>query len=215
MNKQELLKYIASTAYDVGFGAKKHFATFDFIEKGPGWLGFLSLVGGIYGLFVPFMSVTHVSAAFVVFGVVSLYIGMYGSEKQRYEDAGKALTEMFHTLHVLYGTVKSLPDTADVSVKVLEAQTIRTNALAKGLSKQMLLADWYAHYKFFWQAQIGWIEEQRPFNFFRDKVPLSAYLTLGVTAVAAVTMLMRGAQISDDTAATKPVEPAASAGAPK
>lgn len=75
MNKQELLKYIAIAGYDVGFGAKKHFATFDIIEKGPGWLGFVSLVGGIYGLFVPFWSLTHVSAVFVIFGVVSLYIG--------------------------------------------------------------------------------------------------------------------------------------------
>jgi SMODS and SLOG-associating 2TM effector domain 6 len=175
MNKQELLKYIAIAGYDVGFGAKKHFSTFDIIEKGPGWLGFFSLVGGIYGLFVPFWSLTHVSAVFVVFGVISLYIGMYGVEKHRYEDSGKKLTQGFQDLHALYRIVKSMPDGANMSVHVQEAQTIRADALACCISKQIFLSDWYAHFKFFWQMQIDWIDEVRPFRFFRDKIPLSAY----------------------------------------
>lgn len=175
MDKQELLKYIAIAGYDVGFGAKKHFATFDIIEKGPGWLGFVSLVGGIYGLFVPFWSLTHVSAVFVIFGVVSLYIGMYGAEKQRYEDCGKKLTQGFHDLHALYRTVKSMPDGSDMSVQVQQAQRIRADVLAYSISKQIFLSDWYAHFKFFWQAQIDWIDEARPLHFFRDKIPFSAY----------------------------------------
>lgn len=184
MNKHELLKYIAIAGYDVGFGAKKHFATFDIIEKGPGWLGFVSMVGGIYGLFVPFLSLTHVSAIFVVFGVISLYIGMYGAEKQRYEDCGKKLTQGFHALHALYRSVKSMPDSADVSVQLQEAQKIQADVLTCSISKQIFLSDWYAHFKFFWQAQIDWIDEARPFRFWRDKIPLSAYL-VSILIVAA------------------------------
>jgi hypothetical protein len=41
------------------------------------------------------------------------------------------------------------------------------------LDKQILFSDWYAHYKFFWQHQIGWIEEQKQFRLWRDKIPLS------------------------------------------
>lgn len=184
MNKQELLQYIAIAGYDVGFGAKKHFATFDIIEKGPGWLGLVSLVGGIYSLFVPFWSLTHVSAIFVIFGVISLYIGMYGAEKQRYEDCGKKLTQGFHDLHALYRRVKSMPDSADVSPQLLEAQKIRSEALAFCISKQIFLSDWYAHFKFFWQAQIDWIDEVRPFRLFRDKIPLSAYVACILLVVA-------------------------------
>lgn len=186
MNKQELLKYIAIAGYDVGFGAKKHFATFDIIEKGPGWLGFVSLVGGIYGLFVPFWSLTHVSAVFVIFGVVSLYIGMYGAEKQGYEECGKKLTQGFHDLHALYRTVKSMSEDADMSAQVQQAQKIRADMLACCISKQIFLSDWYAHFKFFWQAQIDWIDEARPFSFFRDKIPLSAYLVAGLLVVAGI-----------------------------
>lgn len=183
MNKKELLLLIAVAGYDVGFGAKKHFATYDIIEKAPGWIGFISLVGGIYSLFVSSMTNAHVSAAFVVFGVIALYVGMYGAEKQRYEEAGKALTAAFHKLHALYRTAKSLPESSDFAPYFRQVDEIRGDVLAKCVSKQIFLSDWYAHYKFFWQMQIDWIDEVRSFRLFRDKIPLSAYVVTGFAVV--------------------------------
>lgn len=185
MTKQELLKYIAVAGYDVGFGAKKHFASYDIIEKGPGWLGFISLVGGIYSLFVPFWATTHVAAIFVIFGVVSLYIGFYGADKARYEEAGKELTQRFHDLQVVYRDVKSMPDGADLSAALTQVQDIRSQVLAKSVSKQVFLSDWYAHYKFFWIAQVDWIHEIRPFSFWRDKIPLTGYIAIIALVAAA------------------------------
>lgn len=184
MNQDQLLKLIACAGYDIGFGAKKHFATFDIIEKGPGWLGFISLVGGIYGLFVQWLTTQHAAAVFVVFGVISLYIGSYGSEKAKYEEVGRALTKAFHDLHTLYRTVESQPASANTAPFVSQLEAIRASVLTIGISKQIFLSDWYAHYKFFWQAQVDWIAEKRPFSFFRDKVPLSAHVVL-VVAIAA------------------------------
>ncbi len=185
MLREQLLKLIAVAGYDVGFGAKTHFATFDIVEKAPGWLGFVSLVGGVYSLFVPFWSTPQVAAAFVVFGVISLYIGLYGTEKNRYEDAGKRLTQAFHTLHVLYRRVEALPVGADASMHIPELEQIRRETNLLGLSKQIFLSDWYAHYKFFWQMQIDWINESRPFGLFRDKIPLSAYVAVVLAACLA------------------------------
>ena len=48
MKRDDLLKCIADTGYNVGFGAKKHFATYDLVEKSPGWISFLSIAFGIY-----------------------------------------------------------------------------------------------------------------------------------------------------------------------
>lgn len=192
LTKQELLRYVAEAGYDVGFGAKKHFASYDIIEKGPGWLGFISLVGGIYGLFVPLWASTHVAAIFVIFGVVSLYIGFYGSDKTRYEEAGKELTQGFHELQVVYRTVKSMPDGADFSGLLKQVQEIRSRVLSKSLSKQVFLSDWYAHYKFFWIAQIDWIHEARPFKFWRDKIPLTVYVALFCVICAASWYLVSG-----------------------
>lgn len=206
MNKAQLLKLIASAGYDIGFGAKKHFATFDVIEKGPGWLGFVSLVGGVYSLFVPMLTTQHAAAAFVVFGVIALYIGLYGSEKAKYEEAGRLLTQAFHELHTLYRKVESQTETADVSPFVQELQAIRTRVIAVGISKQIFLSDWYAHYKFFWQSQVDWIEEQRPFRLFRDKIPLSAYLVL-CFAVAGALLAVYGGGQADEATEPLPLSP--------
>lgn len=184
MQKEQLLKLVATAGYDVGFGAKTHFATLDIIEKAPGWLAFASLAGGVYSLFVPFWATQHPAAVFVLFGIVSLYIGYYTAEKARYEQVGKQLTQYFHELHVLFRKVESLAPGADASAYLPEFERIRADANAVGLSKQIFMSDWYAHYKFFWQTQIDWIDSARPFDFFRDKIPLSAYLALVALIVA-------------------------------
>jgi hypothetical protein len=46
MDKNNLQKQIAETAYNVGFGAKKPFASYDIIDKMPGVISFLSLATG-------------------------------------------------------------------------------------------------------------------------------------------------------------------------
>lgn len=186
MHREQLLNLIAVAGYDIGFGAKTHFATFDIVEKAPGWLGFVSLVGGIYSLFVPFWTTQHVAAAFVIFGVISLYIGLYGTEKSKYEDVGKKLTLAFHSLHILYRKVEALPAGADATSYIVELEKLRNEANSIGLSKQIFLSDWYAHYKFFWQMQVDWIHESRPFRVFRDKIPLSAYVAIVMGLVLAI-----------------------------
>lgn len=204
MTKQELLKYIAVAGYDVGFGAKKHFASYDIIEKGPGWLGLISLTGGIYSLFVPFWATAHVAAVFVIFGIVSLYIGFYGSEKSRYEESGKELTRGFHALHVFYREVKSMPDGADFGPVLKQVQDLHNDMLKKSLSRQVFLSDWYAHYKFFWIAQVDWIHEVRPFSFWRDKIPLTAYFAL-IALVVGFASFIYGWSAPDARLVTKPV----------
>lgn len=141
-------------------------------------MGFFSLVGGIYSLFVPLLATTHVAAIFVIFGVSSLYIGFYGSDKARYEQVGKELTQGFLDLQVIYRTIKSLPEDADFSGELQKVLEIRSRMLSISMSKQIFLSDWYAHYKFFWIAQIDWVQESRPFNLWRDKIPLTAYLVI-------------------------------------
>ena len=47
MDKSNFLNTIAQKGYDIGFGAKKNFASFDIINKLPTWIGFISLAIGI------------------------------------------------------------------------------------------------------------------------------------------------------------------------
>lgn len=57
MNQSELLKQIAESGYNVGYGAKKHFATAEFVDKIPGWISLISLAIGVLALVFPALSV--------------------------------------------------------------------------------------------------------------------------------------------------------------
>lgn len=187
MKKEDMLRLIAEKAYDVGFGAKKHFASYDIVEKGPGLIGFLSFSTGISALVCEVMALKSISAILLIFGVAGMYISMKNSQKQNYIEAGKKLTELFHQLKSLYFRVKS-DENFDSSKYEDELKEIDARFYATGMSDQLLLSDWYAHYKFFWQMQIDWIDEERKFRFFRDKLPLSfmASVVLSILVIAII-----------------------------
>lgn len=175
---------IAESGYNLGYGAKKHFATFDLIEKMPGWLSLIAFIVGIYALFIPVLATNQFSAAMILFGIASLYITAYNSEKQKYEDGGKNLTGCYNKLRSMYYEVQSLPDSTDFSSYVKAHDDLYGSAFAHTVSKQIFLSDWYAHYKFFWQQEIQWIDEQKNFTLFKDKLPLTLTLTLVAVLVS-------------------------------
>lgn len=84
MKKNDLLSSIAEKGYDVGFGAKKHFSTYDIIEKAPGMISFFSLAFGIFALAVKGLSTEITSAIFIILGIVGIYISFYDDKKKDY-----------------------------------------------------------------------------------------------------------------------------------
>jgi len=173
MKKEYLLTQIVDAAYDVGFGAKKHFATFDIVEKAPGWIGLISMGVGVFALFVDILATQHISAILIIIGICGLIINSYSEVKQNYERTGVFLTQLFNELKTLYFHVKS-SDKSDFLEEEKQLSEIKSRFFSSCISKQILFSDWFAHYKFFWQQQIDWINEQKNFKFWRDKVPLSA-----------------------------------------
>jgi len=183
-NQQELLRQIAETGYNVGYGAKKHFATAEFVDKLPGWASLVSIAIGIFGLIFPALSDKVPSAVLILIGVATVYLGYY--DKVAYLKAGEQLTASFQSLSSLYRDVKSMPANSDFSAQCAEYARIRSEANSYGISRQIFLSDTAAHYKFFWQQQIGWIEEQITFTFWRDKVPLTTTITLAFVILGAI-----------------------------
>lgn len=110
MKKEDLLKQIADVAYNVGFGAKKHFATYDIVEKAPGLISFSSMAVGIFGLVIDILSAKSLSAAFLVLGIAGFYIERYNEDKDKYAEKGSDLTQLFNELKTLYYKVKSSSD---------------------------------------------------------------------------------------------------------
>ncbi|BAU65697.1 hypothetical protein STA3757_30860 [Stanieria sp. NIES-3757] len=185
MDKDSLLKDIAETGYNVGFGGRKHFATYDIVDKTPGLISFLSMAFGTYALVFDGLSTKFLSASFIVLGIIGLYISFYDSKKSDYEKAGVALTRLFNELRQLYRSTKSANNDALPDLKK-KLNDIESRYYEISISKQILFSDWYAHYKFFWQVQIDWIDEQKKFNFFRDKVPLTFSLTIMLIVFALI-----------------------------
>jgi hypothetical protein len=179
MNREGLLRSIAETAYNVGFGAKKNFATHDIVQKVPGLISFASIVVGVYALIYEPLNSKWIAATLVVLGIVGLYITQYDSRKEAYSREGERLTKLFYRLRDLYREVEAKADGDDLSTQRAGLASIQQDFFSAGETKQILLSDWYAHYKFFWQHQIEWIDEQKHFRFWRDKVPLSFTLTMG------------------------------------
>lgn len=170
MNRSDLLKTIAEKAYDIGFGAKKHMATYDIVVKVPGAIRLFSITIGIYSLAFDSISNKFLSASLVVLGVISLYISFYDSQKDKYESVGVKLIQLFNDLKKLYFQAKEAEE-GDFSRILESVKEVENQYYAISISKQILFSDWYTHYKFFWQYQIDWLDEQKQFKFFRDKIP--------------------------------------------
>lgn len=186
MTKSELLTSIVEAGYNVGFGAKKHFATYDIVDKTPGFISFVSMAFGIYALAFDTLSTKFLSASFIVLGVIGLYITLYDHKKNQYEELGVKLTQIYNALAALYRNVKNA-DEGSIDNLEQELKLLQDEYHASCQSKQIMFSDWYAHYKFFWQHQIDWLEEQKKFSLFRDKIPLTFSLSfIGVLVTLSV-----------------------------
>ena len=185
MTKPDLLKHIADTAYNVGFGAKKHFATYDMTAKIPGFIGFVSTGVGVFGLVFDVLNTKTLSATFIVLGIMGICITLYDHKKEKYVDAGTKLTDLFNRLKALYFNVKGTQKT-DLLEFEQELLAIENEHSKAGITDQMLFSGWLAHYKFFWEHQIDWVDEQKHFTLFRDKLPLSFTICAALAFVIAV-----------------------------
>lgn len=188
MNRTGLLRSIAETGYNVGFGAKKNFATHDIVQKVPGGLGLVSLLVGLYALVWEPLNAKWIAATMVAFGIVTLIIAQYDHNKVAYSEEGERLTALFYRLRDLYRDVQATAEGADLAAYRARLDALQAEVFGSNQSKQIFFSDWYAHYKFFWQHQIEWIDEQKEFTFWRDKVPLSFSFTLAVSVLALVAL---------------------------
>jgi hypothetical protein len=176
MEKNDLLKHIAETGYNVGYTAKLHFASFDMIEKLPGVISFISMAFGIYALAYAELSTKLTSSTLLVLGIIGMYISLNNKDKPNYETKGIALTGLFNELKHLATKVNDDPiNNTDISNSLRDVES-RFNQNC--MSSHVLFASWLAHYKFFWEQQIGWIEQHKTFSFWRDRIPLSLWFLL-------------------------------------
>lgn len=180
MDKDRLLKTIAEKGYDVAFGVKKTFATYDIVGKGPGWVGLISSAVGIFALIYDPLSAKVPSAILLIAGIASLYLSFYRAEE--YEKAANKLLSQYNRLKSLYRSVQS---GQELTAAKIEFDSIDVEYYSTTISRQVFLSGWYAHYKLFAETQIDWMDEQLHFTW-KDKCPLSAWITIAVMVIAIV-----------------------------
>lgn len=181
MERDNLLKHIAETGYNVGYTAKLHFASYEMIDKIPGFISIISMAFGIYALAYAGLSTKFISSTLLVLGIVGLYVSLRNGDKADYETKGVALTNLFNDLKHLINEVKTATgDLTDFSDRL---RAIEGEYNSNCSSQHIMFATWFAHYKFFWEQQTGWIQEYRKFRFIRDMIPLTLWLTLVAISV--------------------------------
>lgn len=186
MKKEIFLKSLAEHGYNVMFGAKKHFATYDIVEKVPSGIALITLLIGIWQLYAPSFDYSkEVSLVIILVSVVALQINLYNSNKDDYMTAGIKLTEIHNELKDLYYWVKSSTESEVNNEQQEKLQKLLNDYYAISITKQITFSDWYAHYKFFYQAQHEWIDEQKSFTW-KDKFPMSFRIW---TAIVIITIL--------------------------
>src|SRR5690625_3233108 len=192
LDKDSLLKSIAIKGYDVGFGAKKHFATFDLVCKVPNVIALGTLITGIIqlGFALPIFTNKVLSLFLIFVGIIAIFINQYGNRKNEFLVLGVKINKLYQELRNLYF---KLQGTDSVNKEKIEELEQVYNGLIHqfhdiGITQQIIFSDWYAHYKLFVQLEIEWIEEQKVFTF-KDKVPMSFRLTMYISIIAILVII--------------------------
>lgn len=171
MDKTQLKQYIAKIAYNIGFGAKKNFASYDIIKNANEYISMISMAIGVLALVFEAFNEKTISALLLIAGIIGLYISKFESMLESYDKAGTTNTKQFNELNVLYHKVDEIDtDTNDILSQV---KGIENDFYSKTISKQVYFSSWYAHYKFFYQFQCEWIVKELKLTFWKDKVPNS------------------------------------------
>jgi len=184
MSSQVLKKHIAETAYNVGYSAKLHFASFEMFEKLPGIISFISLAFGVYALGYIELSNRFTSTTLIVLGIIGVYISLKNNNDEDYENKGIILTDLFNELKHLMSEAKK--DDSDIGMLSNTLKDIESRYNQNCASNHIMFASWLAHYKFFWEQQISWIEEYRNFSFWRDKIPLTLWFSIILVIIVIV-----------------------------
>lgn len=177
LNKTNLLKNIAQCGYDIGFGGKKHFITYDLLRITPRLISVLTMILGVFQLLswykvnVNSGSQDAIAAALIAIGLIALVVDLMSDNKEEYNVVGKQLIMYFNELRRMHLTVISKDESDDFTVQITRLEEIVDEASKISISKQAICTHWLTHFGFFYVMQSKWVVDELKLNW-RDKYPL-------------------------------------------
>lgn len=190
MKRDDLLKMIAEKGYDVGFGAKRNFSTFDIVTRAPIYISFVSIAIGIIELAGPILGGKAISIILLIAGLMSLVISLFDEDIKKYDKEGIRETILWDRYKNLYQEVKDLDVNIDINEYSRKLESLNAEFYSQTITKQMWLSNWFAHYKFFNEMNIDWLDEQLHFKFWKDKIPGTAKWTIYITVLILIIVLI-------------------------
>lgn len=176
MDKTALLKNIASTAYNIGFGGKKHLKTYDIYSKFPRFLSIFTIIIGVFQLLNVYkenFNVTAqdiISATLITIGIISLVLDFNGEKKDLYNETGKKLLSLFNELRIMYHTIQNSSDQTQLNLSHKRLQEIEIEASSISISSQALCTNLLTHHGFFAELQSDWVSKELGLTW-KDKFP--------------------------------------------
>ena len=176
MTKDTLLKSIAETGYNVGFGAKRHFVTYDTYRIVPKLFSIITLIIGVFQLTNIYKTnVTDNLAEWCSFlligvGLIALVVDLRSKSLEDYNMVGKELQGLYNRLRLLYNQVKGNQEDRDFSAEIEVLNNIEMRFREISISEQATATHILTNLRFFTETQIDWLDEQLHFSI-RDKFP--------------------------------------------
>lgn len=183
-----MLHYIALTAYNVGFGGKKHFVTYDVLRIVPKAVSLLTMIIGVFQLLDQYKTVSTdnqqlISVILLSIGLIAFVVDLSSDPKEEYNVAGKKLLVLFNELRRIYLEVDSLSDSSDFSTYIARIDAITQEVSHISISKQVVMGNWLTHIGFFYVMQSKWVSKELGHTW-RDKLPILHFETLIYVSVA-------------------------------
>lgn len=197
-SKASLLRSVAESGYNVGFGAKRHFKTYDMLRFAPKLISWMIIFIGIMQLSSYYKDFAKndpnaselTTIILIIIGIIGLIIDHCSFDKEQYNQAGIKLIRLFNELRIMYNQIKGMDENSDFSTQLDRLNQIIDEASKIGISEQLMFSGWLTHISFFGgETQIDWIDEQLNFNFFKDKCPISFLILLMLSGISLIVFL--------------------------
>lgn len=177
MNKSAILRSIAESAYNIGFGGKKHFVTYDIYRIFPRAISVITMIIGVFQLLNWYKTTISsniqdfVSAGLIAVGLIGLVLDLTGDDKENYNKVGKKLVGYFNELRRMYHQVESLDESSDFQSFIKRLEEINTHVEEIAISKQAIFTHWITHIEFFQRMQSKWVVDELGLTW-KDKMPI-------------------------------------------
>lgn len=189
--RESLKKRSAQLGYSIGFGTRRHFATYDIVEKTPAYFGVITFALGI--IFLTYKNdglANLIGATTSIIGFALFYLNFYLNERDKYVETGKKLNILYGKVHSVYEKSKICPD---VEIPTLENELININDEFQNISihKQVFFSNELAHFKLFGESHSDWFADELKLTFWKDKIPAiwRIYLIIFSFIIAAYLLL--------------------------